>query len=89
MLVGVNVSWADNYVVLTQSIQIGDNKGNWAANTIPASAFSGLDLKQGDVIEISRSGNDSSILWVAAGDWDDNFFFYKNWGWTTQTVCGD
>ena len=85
MLVGVNVSWADNYVVLTQSIQIGDNKGNWAANTIPASAFSGLDLKQGDVIEISRSGNDSSILWVAAGDWDDNFFFYKNWGWTTQT----
>lgn len=85
VLTGSSASWADNYVVLTQSIKIGNDEGGWGGNTIPASAFTGFELQQGDVIEISRSGTASNDLQVTAGDWSDNFNFYAHYGWTTQT----
>lgn len=84
MLSGVGSVWADSYVVLAQSIKIGNDEGGWGGNTISASAFEGLDLKAGDVIEISRSGNASSSLQVTAGDWSDNFNFYAHYGWDSQ-----
>lgn len=86
MVMGAGSVWADNFVVLTQSIKVGNDNGtDWAGNTIPASVFEGITLKDQDVIEISRSGTDSKALQVSAGTWGDAIQIFQNYGWTNST----
>lgn len=85
MLCSVNGMFADNHLVITQSIRVGNDEGGWGGNTIPASAFEGIELKNQDIIEISRSGSDSKALQVSAGTWGDAIQIFQNYGWTNST----
>jgi len=85
MVASVSGVWADNHLVIAQSVRVGNDEGGWGGNTIPASAFEGIDLQNQDIIEISRSGSDSKALQVSAGTWGDAIQIFQNYGWTNTT----